>query len=717
MCQLSYTEANLEARRKRHLAKAESSQDVLSDDTFRAMIEGGPADLSRRSEAASDLYAFGRYYFSEAMTREPAPFHRPLAETMQEVVDTGGRYAFAFPRGSAKTLWARVAIMWTVLNKPRQFATLYGDNLKASKRLIKSTKVKLLTSDLLWKDYPEICCAIRHSKGESRKMTQQKLDGVQCRMTWDAEQIGLPWSEIEYAVGRGNQLLCGGLTGGIRGPQVDMPDGFVLRPTVAFLDDVQNRESAKSFSQTEDREALILGDVAGLAGPDDAIGLLYAGSILFGGDLTDRFTNGKDHPDWKATKVSMLETEPDDMEIWHRYWELRCSSIQAGLEFYEANRDNMDAGASVSWPDRYSEKKGEVSGIQAAMNFLLADAVSFQSEYQAAPIVLADEASLPEAEDVRHRVSGLDRAVVPESATMVNAAVDISGDVIWWQVEAASSNTDRHVIDYGEFPKQGLSYFTLQTLKVTLSQVASEHLSQPPTQESAVIWGLRRLLDDLRSRKYFKTSGTEYKLGRVGVDIAWGPLADAVYDFLEAYGAADVIPCRGIGIKAGDIPLAERRRFPGETKGDFWRIRPPEGRKQSQLQVDVNEWKARTHKALTVDEGNPGRLVLFGKRQKTFPDRATVDHKVWSQQVVSESRVKTEGRGRSVWEYRQVGGRDNHYLDCSSLLGAIHSSLGISPVASEVMPEQQKPKSRGSLIESARRNGLRIGKPVKLGGG
>jgi len=54
--------------------------------------------------------------------------------------------------------------------------------------------------------------------------------------------------------------------------------------------------------------------------------------------------------------------------------------------------------------------------------------------------------------------------------------------------------------------------------------------------------------------------------------------------------------------------------------------------------------------------GDPGGLSLFG--QKPEP------HRLLSEHLTSEYRVRTEGRGRTVDEWKlRVEGLDNHWLD------------------------------------------------------
>ena len=83
---------------------------------------------------------------------------------------------------------------------------------------------------------------------------------------------------------------------------------------------------------------------------------------------------------------------------------------------------------------------------------------------------------------------------------------------------------------------------------------------------------------------------------------------------------------------------------------------------------DTNYWKSFVHARLAVPMGDPGCLSLFGRQ----PER----HRLLAEHLTSEYRVKTEGRGRTVDEWKlRVDGLDNHWLDC--LVGcAVAASMG-----------------------------------------
>jgi len=60
---------------------------------------------------------------------------------------------------------------------------------------------------------------------------------------------------------------------------------------------------------------------------------------------------------------------------------------------------------------------------------------------------------------------------------------------------------------------------------------------------------------------------------------------------------------------------------------------------------------------MATTAGDPGSLTLFGTRE--------TDHRMLSEHLTSEFRIRTQGRRRvvDVWKPKPTG-QDNHWLDC-----------------------------------------------------
>jgi len=109
---------------------------------------------------------------------------------------------------------------------------------------------------------------------------------------------------------------------------------------------------------------------------------------------------------------------------------------------------------------------------------------------------------------------------------------------------------------------------------------------------------------------------------------------------------------------ASRVPFTECKRERSDRVAHHWRILSVQGRRAVRhVVVDTNYWKSFVHARLNVAMGDKGRLSLFG--------RSTQEHRMFAEHLTAEYRVRTEGRGRALDEWKVRAGKpDNHWLDC-----------------------------------------------------
>jgi len=94
--------------------------------------------------------------------------------------------------------------------------------------------------------------------------------------------------------------------------------------------------------------------------------------------------------------------------------------------------------------------------------------------------------------------------------------------------------------------------------------------------------------------------------------------------------------------------------------------------------------------------GDRGCLSLFGDK----PDL----HRLFAEHVTAEYRVKTQGRGRTVDEWKmRPSVVDNHWFDC--LVGCAVGALmqGVVLPGTEAKPVARRPRLRLSEIQGRRK--------------
>src|SRR6185295_15548526 len=145
-----------------------------------------------------------------------------------------------------------------------------------------------------------------------------------------------------------------------------------------------------SLSQCATRESILAGAVLGLSGPGKKIAGVMPCTVIRPGDMADRILDPGKHPEWNGERTKMVYVFPTNESLWQRYAEIRAESFRAGhegreaTEYYVQNREEMDLGAQVAWPERFNPD--EQSAVQHAMNLKLQDEAAVHAEYQNTPL-------------------------------------------------------------------------------------------------------------------------------------------------------------------------------------------------------------------------------------------------------------------------------------------------------------------------------------------
>ncbi|TWU40178.1 Phage terminase large subunit (GpA) [Novipirellula aureliae] len=612
-------------------------------------------DPQRKTMAANSFRFFCEAYFSLTFHLPWSPDHLKVIERIEEAVVRGGLFSLAMARGSGKSSLAEVACIWAVLNGYRDFVCLIGSDEGHACDMLDSIKTELDANELLLADYPEVCFPIQALDGISNRANGQLYQGKRTQIGWTAKEVVLP--TIADSKASGAIIKVAGLTGRIRGMKFKRPDGKTVRPSLVVLDDPQTDESARSLSQCANREAILAGAVLGLAGPGKKISGIMPCTVIRPGDMADSILDRDKHPEWNGARTRMVNSFPTNETLWERYAEIRAEGLRAGdggaagTEFYRQNRRAMDEGAEVSWKQRFNHD--ELSAIQHAMNLKLQDEAAFFAEYQNEPLpVETVDADQLTAEQVANKINGMSRCCVPISGNHLTAFIDVQGKLLFYVVAAWEDDFTGYVVDYGSFPDQKRPYFTLRDARHTLA-------TEGTGLEGSLYAGMEKLTTDLLGREWQRDDGAAMKIERCLIDANWGHSTNVVYQFCrQSPHASILLPSHGRFVGASSSPFSEYKRRPGDRVGLNWRVPSVHGKRAIRHVIyDTNWWKSFTHARLAVAMGDRGCLSIFGDRAE--------QHRLFAEQVTAEYFVKTEGRGRTVDEWKARPEQpDNHWLDC-----------------------------------------------------
>ncbi len=625
----------------------------------------------RKAACERNFQLFCESYFPETYSLAWSPDHLKVIEKIETAVLRGGLFALALPRGSGKTTITESAALWSMLYGHREFVVLIGATESAALELLDSLKTELEVNERLAEDFPEVCYPVAQLEGIANRCSGQLYKGERTRITWTSNEIVLP--TVEGSRASGIIVRVAGITGRIRGMKFKRSDGRSVRPSLVIIDDPQTSESAGSLEQTRKRVRVLAGDILGLAGPGQKISGIMPCTIIRPGDMADIILNRNTHPDWNGEKTRMVYRFPTNMKLWEEYAEIRAEALrtegnfQKATEFYLANREAMDAGAEVSWEARFNHD--EVSALQHAMNLKFQDEAAFQSEYQNDP--LPDDTvddSLLSVDEICAKINGLARRRVPLKCDRLTMFVDVQKALLFCVVIAWAEDFTGAVIDYGSWPDQHRHEYSLADANPSI-----QTLFPKAGFEGALYAALSALTDECLGREWEREDGAVLKIERALVDANWGQSTDVVYQFCRQSSHAGVIlPSHGRYVGASSKPMTEYRKQQGDRLGFNWMIPNVAGKRAIRHVIyDTNYWKSFIHARLAVPVGDKGALTLYG--------RIPGAHQLFAEHLTAEYRVKTQGRGRTVDEWKlKPQSHDNHFLDCVAGCAVCGSMLGAS---------------------------------------
>ena len=625
----------------------------------------------RKAACERNFQLFCESYFPETYSLAWSPDHLKVIEKIETAVLRGGLFALALPRGSGKTTITESAALWSMLYGHREFVVLIGATESAALELLDSLKTELEVNERLAEDFPEVCYPVAQLEGIANRCAGQLYKGERTRITWTSNEIVLP--TVEGSRASGIIVRVAGITGRIRGMKFKRSDGRNVRPSLVVIDDPQTSESAGSLEQTRKRVRVLAGDILGLAGPGQKISGIMPCTIIRPGDMADIILNRNTHPDWNGEKTRMVYRFPTNMKLWEEYAEIRAEALrtednfQKATEFYLANREAMDAGAEVSWEARFNHD--EVSALQHAMNLKFQDEQAFQSEYQNDPLPddTADD-SLLSVDEICAKINGLARRRVPLKCDRLTMFVDVQKALLFYVVIAWAEDFTGAVIDYGSWPDQHRHEYSLADANPSI-----QTLFPKAGFEGALYAALTALTDECLGREWEREDGAVLKIERALVDANWGQSTDVVYQFCSQSSPAGVIlPSHGRYVGASSKPMTEYRKQQGDRLGFNWMIPNVAGKRAIRHVIyDTNYWKSFIHARLAVPVGDKGALTLYG--------RIPGAHQLFAEHLTAEYRVKTQGRGRTVDEWKlKPQSHDNHFLDCVAGCAVCGSMLGAS---------------------------------------
>ena len=624
----------------------------------RDIAEGFPqvANKRRKTLCKKSLLKFCLTYFKPKLPLKFSADHIHCLELMQNCIQNGGLFSLAMPRASGKSTLTECATLWALLYGYRRFVVLIGASQAASQEMLDSIRMQLQCNEQLYADFPQVCFPIRKIDGITKRCIAQTYNNVRTRITLNADQLTLP--TIADSVASGSIIKVSSITGRIRGMRETTPQGESIRPDFFILDDIQSTESANSAEQCRKRLQIINSDVLGLAGAGKKISGFNLCTVISKGDVADQLLDKAKHPQWNGQRVKMLKAMPTAEKLWAQYANIRADSlrcngnIKQATAFYRRNKKAMDQGAQVYWDQRFNAD--QLSAVQNAMNLYIQDENSFYSEYQNEPLSLqADTYTQLTANTLATKVNNMQKGIIPLACNRVTCYVDVQKKCLFYIVMAWSDDYTGAIVDYGTYPQNTDSHFTLSNIKNTIQKKYPHHSLQ-----AALYATLDSFTALIMAKDWLREDGLPLKVQRCMVDANWGQTTELVYKFCRqsAYSAL-LLPSHGKGITASSKPINEYRRAAGDRFGYNWYVPRGVGKRAVRhIIYDTNFYKTFTVNKIALPIGTKGEISIYGNSR--------TNHDILFEHFTAEYSIETSSKGRSVNEWKVKPNRDNHWLDC-----------------------------------------------------
>ncbi|GAB6139906.1 phage terminase large subunit [Methylosoma difficile] len=283
------------------------------------------ASRTRRERVQNDYEFFVTTYFPHYVpTAHFSLFHQFLFKRFPKVIDDekDARDVYEAPRGEAKSTYVtQLGALWLIVTGRKHLLCIIMNTLEQAIEMLESIKVELDTNPRLILDFP-------HATGKGR--------------IWQASGA-VTTNNIKIRVGGTGKKLRG------------MKHG-PYRVDAVFLDDLENDENIKSKEQRDKTKNFVLSAVVGLAPPMGGMDIFWVGTSLHYNAAINQVGNS---PGWRVYVFKAITRWPDNMRLWEEWENIytrtgtneeRDAAEAEAKQFYADHREEMDAGAVISWP-------------------------------------------------------------------------------------------------------------------------------------------------------------------------------------------------------------------------------------------------------------------------------------------------------------------------------------------------------------------------------
>jgi len=414
------------------------------------------ADPQRRARLEQSPVDWLRHYLPATYA---LPFERPHLELIHgamSAIRDGGRYAIAAERGIGKSsvLWGLA--LYLVMSVRSRFPVLVAWSERAARRALAYWRACLCYSDELLADYPDICLPFRASRGSSQRIA----------VLWWADTGEPTHAALRLHDGiielpdRLGGLGAASIGGNARGLSLPLAGGGIQRPTLALVDDVQDREVARSPARVRDTIERIDADIAAMGQAGQSLPVLMAANCIAPDDVAAHYLGART---WRSSRIPCITAWPDGFHTqgsparthWDAWYDLALEDKTAAVSYFEQHRAEMVAGMTLSAPSFLHVEPFEDPYEAAMWLYYTMGHDAFFAERQQSPVVREDVTSVVRLtrEALSRKITDASPLEIPPWAALVIASSDVNWSyAISTVVVAFGRDQSAQLIWYGMRP-------------------------------------------------------------------------------------------------------------------------------------------------------------------------------------------------------------------------------------------------------------------------
>lgn len=658
----AYDERAADVERKRH-RRSEANRIEIPD----------CADPQRRERCLADPELFLKTYFPERYSRPFGKHHYRMIETIVDRAKHGGRQAIAAPRGCGKSELVKGLLAYLILAELVRFPIPIAATTKHAGRIFRDFQQKIKLSDLLYKDFPEVCHPVRDLDGAPQRAAKQHIDGVPTNICWLTTELSL--ARVPGSPYGGVKMIYFGLDAAFRGMNIEG-----ARPDFILVDDPETRESARSPDQIANREEMLDQDIDGLKGQGAKFAVVVITTVQNHYCLSKRLVDRKVKNAWNGLVYKTVEQWPDRMDMWEEYCVKRKLAQENGdeygksaIEFYLANREEMHRGAEMLqdyFIPQFLDDGTQLthSALQVVWNQIAdTNMAAFRAEYQNDPEYdIDDEIETLTQGRVLQCLSGIPRGELPSDEVYTFLGIDIGKYKHHWVKTAWTKNAVGWIVDYGIVETYGLSkWSTQQAMELAIVQSLEQFAESAACTDNPPVLAL----------------------------VDSGDFTESIYAACRKLGKP-FFPAKGASNRSAEfkIPQPSKHVIPF-LQAYAKRQWDDQQREMFLYHLDTEYWKFWTHQRFLTDPFSdrkriPGSLAIFD------PEGGDVrQHAQFARHMVSErmdSVPVPDSENKKEWIV--VDKRNNHWLDALGYSCAAAGCAGVRLVREMPAAPDQKPQ-------------------------